>query len=214
MKLYYNLLRLFWAASYTILYAPIPKAMAEEFTEAQAKALIEGLGQRAIQILSSNASLSQKRSQFQCLCEEAIDIHTIACSILGRWRLKAGFSPEEDAAYCCLFKKDLANTYFNRLITHYKEGYFTVLTAERSKKVPHTFVVFSKIHCLNGQTIPIQWYLQRSESAKMLVVEAVIKGVSIRKAKQRDYRILIRKQGTIPGLLQELRKKVSALEKD
>lgn len=209
MKLYFNALMLFWAVPTVCTF--VPQAMAEELTEAQAKALIEDLGQRAIQIFSNKTPASQKRPQFQQLFESFFNGHAIARSVLGvRWN-KASY--EEKKQYVDLFKSDIVNTYFNLLEKYYKNDRFVVLKAERSKNDPYAFMVLSEIHRANGQTVSIKWHLLGSETTQVLVVDAIVEGASTSNAKRQEYMALFRKHGgTMAGFIQGLRGKVSRLK--
>ena len=103
------------AALIVIAVALTPSALAA----ADPAAVINHLGNRALEVLSKNATPAQKVARFQELFREDFDVPGIARFVLGRYWKTA--TPEQQEEFVKLFEDYIALVYSSQLAIRFLE---------------------------------------------------------------------------------------------
>jgi phospholipid transport system substrate-binding protein len=165
--------------------------------EEEVKKFIENIGAQVVKILSQDRG--KDKTAFQALFEKYFHIPGMAKRVLGRKIWKEA-SREEKSEYLEKFQKDMVNTYVDIFHKYYTDQVLQVTGAESKGK---GFRVHSQIMSKQSK-IPVMWHVKEIGDV-LKVVDVLVEGGSITRAKSHDYRALA-KNG-IKDLLQALGKK-------
>lgn len=173
---------------------------------AQAQSFIEGLGQRAVEILNKpDLDADRAVAQFRTLFRESFDIPTIGRFVLGRyWRTA---SREQQQEYLELFENMVVETYARRF-TEYSGETFRVL-GSRGEGEGDTMVQ-SQIVRPAGPPIQVAWRV-RERNGQFRIIDVSIEGVSMAVTQRNEFGAVIQRNGgRIEPLLETLRGRITA----
>ncbi len=173
---------------------------------AQAQSFIEGLGQRAVEILNEpDLDADRAVAQFRTLFRESFDIPTIGRFVLGRyWRTA---SREQQQEYLELFENMVVETYARRF-TEYSGETFRVL-GSRGEGEGDTMVQ-SQIVRPAGPPIQVAWRV-RERNGQFRIIDVSIEGVSMAVTQRNEFGAVIQRNGgRIEPLLETLRGRITA----
>jgi phospholipid transport system substrate-binding protein len=191
------------ALIWLLLVAAAPVRAADP---AQAQSFIEGLGQRAVEILNEpDLDADRAVAQFRTLFRESFDIPTIGRFVLGRyWRTA---SREQQQEYLELFENMVVETYARRF-TEYSGETFRVL-GSRGEGEGDTMVQ-SQIVRPAGPPIQVAWRV-RERNGQFRIIDVSIEGVSMAVTQRNEFGAVIQRNGgRIEPLLETLRGRITA----
>ncbi|GBQ28750.1 phospholipid-binding protein MlaC [Gluconacetobacter sacchari] len=169
-----------------------------------ARAFINTFGQQMVAIVNSNRSLSEKKSAFQPLLENNVDIDSIGRTCLGRyWRVA---TPEQRTRFLSLFHQVVVNSITDQ-IGDYRGVTFTIgrVTPSGTDQAVDTVINRPEQPAVNAQ-----WIVSFG-SGRPMVMDVVAEGPRLSVTTQQDYAsFLSQHNGSIDALLHALERKVAA----
>lgn len=169
-----------------------------------AETFIATLGQQAIEVLGPQVPEAQRVARFRQLFEADFDVPRIARFVLGRyWRVA---TPEQQQEFMRLFQAYVAQAYAVQL-GQYGGQPFRVTGARPDGGQT---IVTSVIERSNGAPIVVDWYLI-NDDGQYKITDVYIGGISMKVTQRDEFASVIQRNGGIPGLLAELRHKVSQI---
>jgi phospholipid transport system substrate-binding protein len=170
-------------------------------------ALINDLGNRALEVLGKNVSPSQREARFRELFDQDFDVPTIARFVLGRyWRIATAAQQQE---FVRLFAEYTALAYSNRLAQYSGE----TLRVTGSRAEPDGSIVTSEIVRTNG-TPPAQldWRLSWTDGTYK-ITDVIVDGISMAVTQRSEFASVIQRHGgQVQGLLTLLREKTAGAD--
>ena len=192
------LISLFWA----------PAALAQD-GDANPEAFIEGLGNRAIELLADpDATEASLSAAFRDMFGESFDTNTIGRFVLGRhWN---GASEEQRQEYLALFKDFVVGTYADRF-SEYSGQQFLVHGSRPAGS--NDILVSTRIVDPGGRPpISVDWRT-RARNGRVQIIDVVVANVSMVITYRDEFSAVIRRQGgTLDGLIQALRQRVAEMQ--
>lgn len=170
--------------------------------QADAKAFVSSMGDKAIEFLSnSSLSQSQKEKEFQKLLTRNFDMATIGRFALGKnWRSATTAQQKE---YLKLFEDLVVRVYASRFNEYKGEG-FNVASAKPSGK--KDVLVTSYIVPNGGSKVQVDWRV-RNKNGQNKIIDVIIEGVSMSLTQRSDFSSVIQRGGgDFEVLLAHLRK--------
>jgi phospholipid transport system substrate-binding protein len=165
-------------------------------------AMINDLGNRALEVLAKPVSARQREARFHELFHEDFDVPAIARFVLGRyWRIA---TPEQQQEFVSLFDQYTTLTYSNRLSQYRGE----TLRVTSSRPEPTGSLVTSFILHTNGAPpARVDWRLAwTGDSYK--ITDVIVEGISMAVTQRSEFASVIRRHGgQVAGLLALLRQK-------
>src|ERR1700757_1703507 len=117
-------------------------------------AVINNLGNRALEVLGKSATPAQRAARFQELFREDFDVPGIARFVLGRYWKTA--TPEQQQEFVKLFEDYIALVYSAQLSAYSGE----TLKVTGSRPGPEGAIVASEIvRPTGGQPVKVEWHL-------------------------------------------------------
>ncbi|MCB2107875.1 MAG: ABC transporter substrate-binding protein [Rhodobacteraceae bacterium] len=159
------------------------------------------------QILEADIPQSEKSSRFRTLFGEFFDIPAIGRFVLGRFARAA--KPDDLDAFQKLFEDVIVYTWTRRFSEYQGQ---TLNVQNSSPDGNNGAVVNSAIIDKNGQSFAVAWRLRMREQGYR-IVDIIIEGVSMAITYRQEYATVIQQNGGMSGLLTQMRKQVSDLEK-
>ncbi len=196
------------ALALSILFAPAPPALAQDFMSAKEPGeFIDQLGEAAIQSLTApDLNSAERRQRFRELLHRSFNVHGIGRFVLGRYWNQA--SEEERQEYLDLFEELVVRTYADRF-SEYSGEKFAIAKVQRDAERPNYATVGTTILRPGGQNVRVDWRVRQEEDQSWRVVDIVIEGVSMSVTQRSEFASVIEsKGGTIKGLIDTLRQKV------
>jgi phospholipid transport system substrate-binding protein len=184
-----------------IVSAPSARAAADP------AALINDLGNRALDVLGKNVSPSQREARFRELFDQDFDVPTIARFVLGRyWRVATAAQQQE---FVRLFAAYTALAYSNRLAEYSGE----TLRVTGSRLEPDGSIVTSEIVRTNGAPpAKVDWRLNRIDGTYK-ITDVIVDGISMAVTQRSEFASVIQRHGgQVQGLLTLLREKTEGAD--
>jgi phospholipid transport system substrate-binding protein len=165
-------------------------------------ALINDLGNRAIEVLGKNASPAQREARFRELFNEDFDVPVIARFVLGRyWRTATKPQQQE---FVGLFNEYVVLAYSNRFAEYSGE----TLKVTGSRPDADGSIVTSEIIRTNGAPpAKVDWRLSRT-GGTYKITDVIVDGISMAVTERSEFASVIQRHGgQVQGLLTLLRQK-------
>ncbi|TMJ56239.1 MAG: ABC transporter substrate-binding protein [Alphaproteobacteria bacterium] len=188
------------AAFVLIAAALAPAALAA----ADPAAVINNLGNRALEVLGKNATPAQRAARFQELFRADFDVPGIARFVLGRYWKTA--TPEQQEESVKLFEDYIALVYSAQLAAYSGE----TLKVTGSRPGPEGAIVASEIVRPTGAPpVKVEWHLtDRSGSYK--INDVSVDGISMAVTQRSEFAAVIQRSGgQVQGLITQLREKTA-----
>jgi|GraSoiStandDraft_41_1057321.scaffolds.fasta_scaffold86282_2 phospholipid transport system substrate-binding protein len=188
------------AAFVLIAAALAPAALAA----ADPAAVINNLGNRALEVLGKNATPAQRAARFQELFRADFDVPGIARFVLGRYWKTA--TPEQQEEFVKLFEDYIALVYSAQLAAYSGE----TLKVTGSRPGPEGAIVASEIVRPTGAPpVKVEWHLtDRSGSYK--INDVSVDGISMAVTQRSEFAAVIQRSGgQVQGLITQLREKTA-----
>lgn len=188
-----------------VVMAPGTQAESAE----DASAMVSNLANQALQILGDTSiPLARREAKFRVLFANNFHIRSIGVFVLGRhWRRA---TPAQRNAYLEVFERFIVKTYTVRLSQYAGEKFKIVKSMGPDDR--GVYLVDSVINRPGKTKISLSWTIRRAK-AGLRVVDIVIENLSMAQTQREDFAAIIRKRGSIDGLITALREKMEKLDK-
>jgi phospholipid transport system substrate-binding protein len=167
-------------------------------------AVINELGNRALEVLGRNATPAQRVARFHELFREDFDVPGIARFVLGRYWKTA--TPEQQEEFVKLFEDYIALVYSNQLAAYSGE----TLRVTGSRTSAEEAVVASEIIRPTGAPpVKVDWHLtDRNGSYK--ISDVTVDGISMAVTQRSEFASVIQRNGgQVANLIAQLREKTA-----
>ncbi len=188
-----------------VVMAPGARAQSAQ----DASAMVSSLANRALQILGDKSiPLAEREANFRVLFTENFHIRSIGVFVLGRhWRRA---TPAQRKAYLDVFERFIVKTYTVRLRQYTGEKFKIIRAMGPDER--GVYLVDSEINRPDRNKISLSWTLRRAK-AGLRVVDIVIQNLSMAQTQREDFAAIIRRRGSIDGLISALEEKMKKLDK-
>ena len=165
-------------------------------------AVINNLGNRALEILGKNATPAQRVARFHELFREDFDVPGIARFVLGRYWKTA--TPEQQEEFVKLFEDYIALVYSSQLAAYSGE----TLKVTGSRPEPEGAVVASEIIRPTGTPpVKVEWRLT-DRNGTYKISDVAVDGISMAVTQRSEFAAVIQRNGgQVQGLITQLREK-------
>jgi phospholipid transport system substrate-binding protein len=182
------------------LGAPIILAAA-----ADPAAVINELGNRALDVLGKNATPAQRVARFHELFREDFDVPGIARFVLGRYWKTA--TPEQQQEFVKLFEDYIALVYSNQLAAYSGE----TLKVTGSRTSAEEAIVASEIIRPSGSPpVKVDWHLTDRNGAYK-ISDVTVDGISMAVTQRSEFASVIQRNGgQVANLIAQLREKTAS----
>jgi phospholipid transport system substrate-binding protein len=182
------------------LGAPIILAAA-----ADPAAVINELGNRALDVLGKNATPAQRVARFHELFREDFDVPGIARFVLGRYWKTA--TPEQQQEFVKLFEDYIALVYSNQLAAYSGE----TLRVTGSRTSAEEAIVASEIIRPSGSPpVKVDWHLTDRNGAYK-ISDVTVDGISMAVTQRSEFASVIQRNGgQVANLIAQLREKTAS----
>jgi phospholipid transport system substrate-binding protein len=184
----------------------LPAAQAQSADDA--KKMVQHLANRALTLLADpNVSREKREAEFHKLFVNNFHVRSIAVFVLGRpWRLA---TPAQRKAYLDVFEKFIVKTYNARLSKYAGETFKIIKATGPDER--GVYVVDSEIIQKNKAPIPLNWTIRKSKHG-LRIVDIVIENLSMAQTQRDDFAAILRRRGSIDGLIAALKEKMKELD--
>jgi phospholipid transport system substrate-binding protein len=168
-------------------------------------AVINDLGNQALEVLGKNVTASERDARFRELFHNDFDVPTIARFVLGRyWRLA---TPSQRQEFVRLFAEYTALAYSNRLAAYSGEA----LKVTGSRAEADGSIVTSEIVRTDGAPpAKVDWRMARTDDGYK-ITDVIIEGISMAVTQRSEFASVIQRHGgQVEGLLTVLRAKTAS----
>ena len=189
------------AAFVLIAAALAPAALAA----ADPAAVINNLGNRALEVLGKSATPAQRAARFQELFREDFDVPGIARFVLGRYWKTA--TPEQQQEFVKLFEDYIALVYSAQLSAYSGE----TLKVTGSRPGPEGAIVASEIvRPTGGPPVKVEWHLT-DRNGTYKINDVAVDGISMAVTQRSEFASVIQRNGgQFQALLSALREKIAS----
>lgn len=187
----------------------VPMAASADHDGQTAQQFIEGLADEAIGALTDkDAARKSKIDRFRSLLAHNFNVPLIGKWVMGRhWRAASDVEKDE---YMSLFEDLIVITYVDRFDQYSGEKINVVNTIMDPGK--DAMVYSELVRPQGGDVIRIDWRV-RQNGDNYKIVDVYVAGISMGQTQRSEFASVIKqKGGTVEGLLQVLRTKVSTLQ--
>ncbi|MCP1334937.1 MlaC/ttg2D family ABC transporter substrate-binding protein [Futiania mangrovi] len=176
-------------------------------TEDTAKAFVQGLADRVIQVLEKNGNdTAARQAEFRDIFARNADVEAIGKFATGRyWRAA---SEEEKRAYLDFFADYVSFMYATRIDAYAGEKLEVERVIDAGAK---GLIVKSRIVRAEGPPVQVDWRLRATDGG-FKVIDLIVEQVSMAQTQQSEFTsILARNGGKLPALVEELKPRVAGL---
>src|SRR6266481_6296413 len=165
-------------------------------------ALIDNLGNLALEVLGKGATPAQRVARFHELFREDFDVPGIARFVLGRYWKEA--TPEQQAEFVKLFEDYIALVYSGQLAAYSGE----TLRVTGSRPEPAGAIVSSEIIRPTGSPpVKVEWHLA-DRNGTYKINDVAVDGISMAVTQRSEFASVIQRNGgQVEGLINMLRQK-------
>ncbi|MGH7064408.1 MAG: MlaC/ttg2D family ABC transporter substrate-binding protein [Stellaceae bacterium] len=198
------ILRRTLAAAAVILVLAALGPIAPAAAAADPAAMINDLGNHALEVLGKNVPPGEREARFRQLFHQDFDVPGIARFVLGRyWRTA---TPAEQQEFVGLFSEYTALAYSNRLAEYSGE----TLKVLGSRAQPDGSLVQSEIVRPNGAPpAKVDWRLTRTDGGYK-ISDVIVEGISMAVTQRSEFASVIQRNGgQVQGLIRVLRAKTA-----
>jgi len=188
-------------AAFVLMAAALaPAALAA----ADPAAVINNLGNRALEVLGKSATPAQRAARFQELFREDFDVPGIARFVLGRYWKTA--TPEQQQEFVKLFEDYIALVYSAQLSAYSGE----TLKVTGSRPGPEGAIVASEIvRPTGGSPVKVEWHLT-DRNGTYKINDVAVDGISMAVTQRSEFAAVIQRSGgQVQGLITQLREKTA-----
>jgi phospholipid transport system substrate-binding protein len=188
-------------AAFVLMAAALaPAALAA----ADPAAVINNLGNRALEVLGKSATPAQRAARFQELFREDFDVPGIARFVLGRYWKTA--TPEQQQEFVKLFEDYIALVYSAQLSAYSGE----TLKVTGSRPGPEGAIVASEIvRPTGGSPVKVEWHLT-DRNGTYKINDVAVDGISMAVTQRSEFAAVIQRSGgQVQGLITQLREKTT-----
>lgn len=188
--------------------APPSQAAASAETIAQGRAMIQGIVDEVVALISrKDISVADRDKQFQVIFRKNFNVPALGRYALGRYWRKA--SEAQRAEYLKVFERFVVKTYSVRLGQFAGEKIKIVSARPDTKGV----VVESEIITGDGKApIVLKWRIRETKMG-LRIVDVVIENISMALTQKQDFASVMRQQNDgISALVAALERKIKALD--
>ncbi|MDH3232878.1 MAG: ABC transporter substrate-binding protein [Alphaproteobacteria bacterium] len=191
-----------------LLVVAAPPQPAQAQSAADARALVQNLADRALKILADKSiSKASREAEFAKLFINNFHTRSIGVFVLGRhWRRA---TPTQRKAYLAVFQRLIVKTYTVRL-SQYAGEQFRVRKATGPNGGAYS--VDSVVLQPGRASIPLRWSIRRARSG-LKIVDVVIENLSMAQTQRDEFAAILRRRGSIDGLIKALQEKMQTLDK-
>jgi phospholipid transport system substrate-binding protein len=167
-------------------------------------AVINELGNRALEVLGKNATPAQRVARFHALFREDFDVPGIARFVLGRYWKTA--TPEQQEEFVKLFEDYIALVYSNQLAAYSGE----TLRVTGSRTSAEEAVVASEIIRPTGAPpVKVDWHLT-DRNGVYKISDVTVDGISMAVTQRSEFASVIQRNGgQVANLIAQLREKTA-----
>jgi len=165
-------------------------------------AVINNLGNRALEVLGKNGTPTQRIARFQELFRADFDVPGIARFVLGRyWKAE---TPEQQEEFIKLFEDYIARVYSSQLAAYSGE----TLKVTGSRPGPEGAIVASEIVRPTGAPpVKVEWHLT-DRNGTYKINDVAVDGISMAVTQRSEFAAVIQRNGgQVQGLITQLREK-------
>lgn len=192
---------LLFSAATAALIVTHSRAFAEV---AGASAFVENFGNRMVDVVNGEGTLSQKEQRLRPLIDQSVDVDAIASFCLGRFAASA--TPQQVSEFTTLFHAVLVDNITSKL-GEYRGVTFTMGTA--SQRGAET-LVGTVVQRPNNRPNNVQWVVD-DVNGKPRIVDVVAEGTSLRLTQRSDYASYMSQHGgSVAALITAMRAQVSS----
>lgn len=168
-------------------------------------AVINNLGNRALEVLGKNATPAQRVARFHELFREDFDVPGIARFVLGRYWKTA--TPEQQEEFVKLFEDYIALVYSNQLAAYSGE----TLRVTGSRTSAEDAIVASEIIRPTGAPpVKVDWHLTDRNGAYK-ISDVTVDGISMAVTQRSEFASVIQRNGgQVANLIAQLREKTAS----
>ena len=168
-------------------------------------AIINNLGNHALEVLGKNATPAQRVARFHELFREDFDVPGIARFVLGRYWKTA--TPEQQEEFVRLFEDYIALVYSNQLAAYSGE----TLRVTGSRTSGEEAVVASEIIRPTGAPpVKVDWHLTDRNGAYK-ISDVTVDGISMAVTQRSEFASVIQRNGgQVANLIAQLREKTAS----
>ena len=165
-------------------------------------AVINNLGNRALEVLGKNATPAQRAARFLELFRADFDVPGIARFVLGRYWKTA--TAEQQEEFVKLFEDYIALVYSSQLAAYSGE----TLKVTGSRPGPEGAIVASEIvRPTGGAPVKVEWHLT-DRSGTYKINDVAVDGISMAVTQRSEFAAVIQRNGgQVQGLITQLREK-------
>jgi len=168
-------------------------------------AVINNLGNRALEVLGKNATPAQRVARFHDLFREDFDVPGIARFVLGRYWKTA--TPEEQQEFVKLFEDYIALVYSNQLAAY--SGETLKVTGSRTN-AEEAIVASEIIRPAGTPPVKVDWHLS-DRNGTYKISDVMVDGISMAVTQRSEFASVIQRSGgQVAGLIAQLREKTAA----
>jgi len=169
-----------------------------------ARAFIDTLGDRTVEILQDDALSSRERIEaFRQLFREGFAVPTIARFVLGRYWRSA--NEEQQQEYLSLFEDLVVETYARRFNEYSGETFEITGTRPQGEQ---DVQVQTRILRSDGPPVNVSWRVREREGG-FQIVDVEVEGVSMALTQRNEFAAIIQRNGgNVEPLLQALRREI------
>ena len=168
-------------------------------------AVINNLGNRALEVLGKNATPAQRVARFHELFREDFDVPGIARFVLGRYWKTA--TTEQQQEFIKLFEDYIALVYSSQLAAYSGE----TLKVTGSRADPQGAIVASEIIRPAGTPpVKVEWHLA-DQNGTYKIRDVAVDGISMAVTQRSEFATVIQRNGgQVQGLIAMLREKTAS----
>ena len=168
-------------------------------------AVINKLGNRALEVLGKNATPAQRAARFHELFREDFDVPGIARFVLGRYWKAA--TPEQQEEFVKLFEDYIALVYSAQLAAY--SGETLKVTGSRTN-AEGAIVASEIIRPTGAPPVKVDWHLT-DRNGTYKISDVTVDGISMAVTQRSEFASVIQRNGgQVEGLIAQLREKTAA----
>src|SRR5215469_11026333 len=168
-------------------------------------AVINNLGNRALEVLGKNATPAQRVARFHELFREDFDVPGIARFVLGRYWKTA--TSEQQEEFVKLFEDYIALVYSNQLAAY--SGETLKVTGSRTN-AEEAIVASEIIRPAGTPPVKVDWHLS-DRNGTYKISDVMVDGISMAVTQRSEFASVIQRSGgQVAGLIAQLREKTAA----
>lgn len=191
-----------------LIWAAPSFARQDEQAQQQARAFIEGLGDRTVDLLSDpDATTESLVDDFKRLFRENFDTNTIGRFVLGRHWSQA--TPQQRQEYLEVFREFVVQTYAQRFSDF--SGQRLQIEGTRPAGSSDVMVSTRIVDPSGAPPVAVDWRV-RVQDEEVKIIDVMVENVSMAITYRNEFNSVIQRQGgNVAGLIQALQQRVEEM---